>query len=239
MKRALTITVLTAWGIAATAFTGVTGSQGITLPDPTEAVAPLGPRHNHEGLTWPPQPRGITNVVIHSNLEQEIKDRLLEKARMDRRLERIATTNPEVIRALGQQFTRITVIEKEDKTNGRVVSQMVFFSRDRNATVEVDFDDEEIRAVNSLPPWDYQPEITDEEVTEAAALARTYFLNQGRATIAGLNAYGILAYQPEGVGFFGTRVLYVSFHQHEDAPPEFAAWVDLTNQLILKTREEP
>ena len=238
LKAALTIRVITVWSIAATALTGVSGSQEIPSRNPTEAVAPLGHQHNHEGLTWPPQPRGITNVVIHSNVEQEKEGRGIKRARMDR-LEQIAKTEPRANQALGNKFTRITVIDKEDKKNGKVVSRMVFFSRDKNATVEVEFDDKEkMQAVTSMPAWEYQPEITDEEVTEAAELARTYFLNQGLVKIAGLKAYGILAYKPKGIGFFDTRVIYVSFHKHDDAPPELAAWVDLTNQVILKTREE-
>jgi hypothetical protein len=124
------------------------------------------------------------------------------------------------------------------KKKGTVISHMVFFSRDKNATVVVDFDKEEIQTVRSIPASEYQPEITREEVAEAAALARTYFLNQGLAQADGMKAFSILAYKPAGGGFFDTRVLYVSFHQRDDAPPEFAAWVDLTNQLILKTRLE-
>ena len=237
MKRALTITLLIAWGFATTASTGLPGSQGIASAASTEAVAPPAQGHNHEGVTWPPQPRGITNVVVHSSVEQEKIGRAIEKARLDR-LESKAKTHPEANRALGNRFTRIALIDKEDKTNGKVVSQMVFFSRDKNATVEVQFDNDEIQAVKSVPAWQYQPEITDEEIAEAAQLARTHFLNQGLAKIADLKAYGILAYKPKGGGFFETRVLYVSFHQNDDAPPEFAAWVDLTNQMILKERQE-
>jgi hypothetical protein len=230
--------MLMAGSIAATALLGLTGSHGIAGTDPKAAEVPPGHRHNHEGLTWPPQPRGITNVVVHSNVEQEIKARLLERDRMDR-LERKAKANPEAKQALGDRFTRITVIDKEDKKGGEAVSHMVFFSRDKNATVDVTFSKEEkVQAVNSIPAPKYQPEITDEEIAEAAALARAYFLTQGHAQVAGLKAYGILAYKPEGVGFFDTRVLYVSFHKHDDALPEFAAWVDLTNQLILKARQE-
>lgn len=240
MKIGATVTVIAAWSIAVAAFTGLVGGQEIpSSVAPPEAVAPLGLQHNHEGLTWPPQPRGITNVVIHSSAEREKIDGDLERARMDR-LERKAATDPRASRALGNTFTPVTVIDKEDdKTSGKVISQMVFFSRDNNATVEVEFDsNEEIQAVKSIPASEYQPEVTDGEIAEAAELARAYFLNQGIAKVAGLKAYGILAYKPEGVGFFDTRVIYVSFHKHDDAPPELAAWVDLTNQLILKARQE-
>ena len=237
MKRALTITLIIAWSFATTASTGIPGSQGIASAASTEVLPPPAHGHNHEGMTWPPQPRGITNVVVHSSVEQEEKDRAIEGARMDR-LESKAKTHPEANRALGNRFTRITVIDREDKTTGKKATQLVFFSRDNNATVEVEFDNEKIQAVRSIPAREYQPEITDEEIAEAAQLARTHFLNQGLARIADLKAYGILAYKPKGGGFFDTRVLYVSFQQHDDALPEFEALVDLTNQLILKTRQE-
>src|SRR5438876_7103275 len=147
LKRALTITLLIAWGFATTASTGLPGSQGIASAASTEAVAPPAQGHNHEGVTWPPQPRGITNVVVHSSVEQEKIGRAIEKARLDR-LESKAKTHPEANRALGNRFTRITVIDREDKTTGKKATQMVFFSRDKNATVEVQFDNnEEIQAV--------------------------------------------------------------------------------------------
>jgi len=238
VKIAPTITMITVCSLAATVSVGFSSGEQIPSADQPEAAAPLGPQNNHEGLTWPPQPRGITDVVLYSDVEKEKKDHDKEKVRLDR-LEGKAKAKPEAKQALGKKFTRITVIDKEDKETGTVGSQLVFFSREDNATVEVEFDkDEEIKAVQSIPARDYQPEITNEEAEEAAALARTYFLNLGFAKVTGLKPYGILAYKPEGVGFFDTRVLYISFHQHDDAPPELAAWVDLTNQLILQAREE-
>ena len=237
MKIAQTTTMFMVWSIAAMVFTDFSASQQIPSADPSGAVASPGHRHSHEGLTWPPQPRGITNAVVRSDIEEERKDRALEKVRRDR-LEAKAKTRPEVQRALGKRFTSITAIDGENTETGTVITQEVFFSRDQNATVEVEFDkDEKIQAVKSIPAQEYQPEITDEEIKEATALARAYFRSQG-FRIAGLKAYGILAYKPEGVGFFDSRVLYVSFHKDDDSPPELSAWVDLTNQLILQTLGE-
>ena len=237
MKIAQTTTMVMVWSIAAMVFTDFSSSQQIPSADPSGAVASPGYRHNHEGLTWPPQPRGITNAVVRSNIAEEQKGLALEKDRIER-LEAKAKTTLEVQRALGKLFTHITVIDSENKETGTVTTQLVFFSRDQNATVEVTFDKKEkIQAVNSIPAQEYQPEITDEETKEATALARSYFRSQG-FRIAGLKAYGILAYKPQGVGFFDSRVLYVSFHKDDDAPPELSAWVDLTNQLILQTLGE-
>ena len=237
MKIAQTTTMFMVLSIAAMVFTDFSASQQTPSADPSGAVASPGHRHSHEGLTWPPQPRGITNVVVRSNIAEEKKDRALEKARIDR-LETKAKTTPEAKRALGKQSTPITVIDSEDKETRTVNRQLVFFSREHNATVEVEFDkNEKVQAVNSIPAQEYQPEITDEEIKEATALARSYFRSQG-FRIAGLKAYGILAYKPEGVGFFDSRVLYISFHKGDDDPPELSAWVDLTNQRILQTLGE-
>ena len=225
------------------------GSLEIPGTDPAEAIPPTKHRHNHEGLSWPPQPRGIANVVIHSSVKEEENDRTSKKVRMDH-LEQKAKR---AVFGLGNRTTRITLInkdektdkddrnghEKEDKNTGKVVSQMAFFSHDRNAAVEVGFDaDERIGDVKFIPPSEYQPEVSDEEVAEAAQLARNYFIRQGFKRIAGLRAYGILAYKPDGNGFYDTRVIYVSFHKHDDAPPQLMAWVDLTNQQVLQIREE-
>ena len=230
VKIAPTTTMIMIWSIAAMVFPGFSASQA--------KADPPGQRHSHEGLTWPPQPCDITNVVVRSNIEREQQGRALRKNLIDR-LEAKAKTTPEVKLALGRQFTHSTLIDRQDKATGTETRHLVFFSRDRNATVEFKFDkDEKIQAVKSIPAQEYQPEITDEEIEEATALARSYFLRPGFARIGGLKAYSILAYKPQGVGFFDARVLYISFHKHDDAPPELSAWVDLTNQRILQTLGE-
>jgi len=127
----------------------------------------------------------------------------------------------------------------DEKQTGKAVSQLEFFNHETNATVTIGFDTEEqIAQVGTTPAEQYQPEITVEEIDEAAQIARAYFRRHGQKRIAKLKAYGLLAYKPEGLGFFDARVLYISFHKHDDAPPELMAWVDLTNQRVLKAREE-
>ncbi len=83
-----------------------------------------------------------------------------------------------------------------------------------------------------------QPDITDEETAAAELIARAYFDARSMERVSALKAFGILAYLPEGTGFYPTRVIYLSFHAADDAPPEFAAWVDLTTQRVLRIREE-
>ena len=225
------------------------GSQELPWINQAEAVSPSVPRHSHnhphDGLTWPPQPRGIENVVLHSNVAQEENDLIRQQARFDR-LEQRVKGDIRTVQRLGDRFTRVAIIDQEDDKEDRdvkgrptVVSRLVLFSYEKNATVEVGFDaEEQIVTVSAIPANDYQPEITDEEVKEAEKLARKYFVSQGFKRVTALKAYGILAYKPEGKGFFDTRVIYVSFHKHDDAPPQLMAWVDLTNQRILEVREE-
>lgn len=238
-KRWLTIMTGT---VAMAAVLVVWGNQDLPWTDSAQAIPPSSDGHAHEGLTWPPQPRGITNIVVHSNPHEEEQDRTIKKARKER-LEQKATRGTN---ALKGRFAHAAVIDKEDKDDkndknrGTVVSEAVFFNHDTNTTVEVGFDaDEKIVEVNTRAAKDYQPEITEEEIAEAAKLARKYFARQGsKKKIAGLKPYGILAYKSEGDGFYDTRVIYVSFHKHDDAPPQLMAWVDLTNQRILQVREE-
>ncbi|MGC4098379.1 MAG: hypothetical protein QM706_14795 [Nitrospira sp.] len=228
------------------------GSLEIPWTDPAEAIPPTKHHHHsHAGLTWPPQPRGISNVVIHSSMKDEENDRTIRKARMDH-LEQKAKR---AVFGLGNRTTRITLINKDEKTdkddrNIKVsrrriripvrwstrwpFSVMIGMRRSKWDSMRI----ERMGTSKFTPASEYQPEVSDEEVAEAAQLARNYFVRQGFKRIAGLRAYGILAYKPDGNGFYDTRVIYVSFHKHDDAPPQLMAWVDLTNQRILQVREE-
>ena len=257
-KQALGMTA----GAAAVTVLVLAGSHELPWTDPAEAVSPAPHHHNHEGLTWPPQPRGITNATIFSTATASSTLRgsaaILggdddARERMQARLDRLEQKAQRAVMGLGTRVTRGQVLEPDGKPardertetaqaaepRSRVTQQLVLFSHERKATVEVGFDAEEtIEAVTFIPANEYQPDLTDEEITDAAHLARTYFLRQGFHRVAGLRAYGILAYKPEGTGFYDTRVVYISFHPHDDAPPQLMAWVDLTTQRILQIREE-
>lgn len=195
-----------------------------------------GHNHNHMGLDWPPTPYGATNIVTISN-SAEIALSSSRQAQAFEFAERIALIHTAAQNALGNKFTRIGIVEPNTKDSTRQ-TKLVYFSRDNNATVEVTLNDSEVASVRSISAIEYQPEITDEETTEAIDLARSHFQREGIARVTTLKGYGILAYRPEGTGFYHHRVIYVSFHLHDDAPPEYVAWVDLTDQSILKAREE-
>lgn len=234
-----TLMITTGTVVAGTALI-LLGSQELPWTNQAEAGPRHSHNHSHEGVTWPPQPRGISNVVLHSNVTEEVFDRARKRTRMDR-LEQKTRADMRAVYGLGNRFTRVAVVDQDDKedTDETVVSRLVYFSHEKNATVEVGFDaDEKLETVTVTPAKDYQPEITDEEIKDAEKLARKYFIRHGFKRIAGLRAYGILAYKPEGTGFYDTRVIYVSFQKDDDAPPQLMAWVDLTNQQILEVREE-
>lgn len=247
-SKTKTLTITTG-AVAVGAVVVLLGSQELPWMSQAEAVPSAGHRHSHnhphDGLTWPPQPRGLTNVLLHSNVTEENQGHARKQARLDR-LEYKAKGDVRAIHGLGNRHTHVTIIDQEDEKEDRdvkgqptVVSRLVSFSHEKNVTVEVGFDAEErIVSVSTTPAKDYQPEITDEEIKEAEQLARKYFSRQGSKQVAGLQAFGILAYKPEGTGFYDTRVIYISFHKDNDSPPELMAWVDLTNQRILHVREE-
>jgi len=241
--------ILTTGAVAVGAVLALLGSQELPWINSAEAVPSAGHRHSHnhphDGLTWPPTPRGLVNATLYSNVAEENQGHARKQARLDR-LEYKAKGDVRAIHGWGNHYTHVAIIDQDDEKDDRdvkgqptVVSRLVSFSHDKNATVEVGFDaDERIVTVSTTPAKDYQPEITDEEVKEAEQLARTYFKKQKSKRLAGLQAFGILAYKPEGTGFYDTRVVYVSFHKDNDSPPELMAWVDLTNQRILHIREE-
>lgn len=193
----------------------------------------------HNGLDWPPTPRNATQVRVMS--QSTDYDRI--RARLDRGFARMVgsfLTDARVTRALGRRFTRIEVIESDSKDPDYDPSriQLVYFSRDNNTTVDIYLNDSVVERVVSTPAAQYQPEITNEEIDEAANLARKHFVTFGQSRVQSLQRYGILAYKPSGSGFYDTRVIYVTFHKEENSFPEFIAWVDLSNQRILDAREE-
>jgi hypothetical protein len=155
-------------------------------------------------------------------------------------LERVALAQPKVRKALGRRYTRPDVVEADAKDvadAGKV--QLVYFSHENNDTVEVTLDKSRVLAVREIAATKYQPDVTDDEVIEAEGIARAYFNDRGTTRVAALRAYGILAYPPQGKSFYPVRVIYLSFHESEDAPPQFSAWVDLSNRRVLRILEEP
>lgn len=198
---------------------------------------PTGHVHDHGNQTWPPQPPGRTKVKDLSDPHFE-QNRQARQQKRFAELEQAIPAGSRLAQALGQKFRRISITDEKEKNSTQGTTRFTYFSQDNNLTVEVLFDGSSIQSFKLIDPREYQPEITDEEIADAVDLARSYFLSVGLARVQTLTAYGILAYRPEGKGFYDSRVIYVSFHAGEDAPPKMIAWVDLTNRTILNAREE-
>jgi hypothetical protein len=199
---------------------------------------PTGHVHDRADQTWPPQPRGLRNVVPLGTPGGAERAAGLQRRRVADR-ERIALARADVRQALGNRYNSPDLVEPAGKgVPAGDVSRLVYFSYERNATVEVTVAGQGVQGVRQIPATEYQPDITDVESLDAVALARQHFVSRGRARVADLQGFGILAYLPTGKGFYPMRVIYVTFHRNGDAPPEYAAWVDLTNRRVLRTREE-
>ena len=231
---------LLAWIILVWASISV--AVGARAPSPVDPATvdighPTGHVHDHGNQTWPPQPRGMQNAVTLSNPGAEDLIADSRERRADSR-GRLATARADVRQALGARYTRGTVVEDRDNTGALRASRLVYFSYSKNSTVEVTVDDQRVLSLLTIPATEYQPEITDAEIAEAEGIARAHFTALSQDRVAQLQAFGILAYQPTGKGFYPTRVLYVSFHRNSDSPPEYVAWVDLTRQRVLRARQE-
>lgn len=208
--------------------------------DPADIGAghPTGHVHDRADQTWPPQPRGMRDVVLLSNPGNTERVADLERRKVADR-ERVALARPGVRKALGRRYTRGALVEPDGKAGGADgPERLLYFSHENNTTVEVTLDKSRVRGVRRIPATDYQPDVTDEEIVDAEAIARAYFNERGTARVQSLGAYGILAHTPVGKGFYPTRVIYLSFHEAPDAPPEFAAWVDLSGRTVVRIREE-
>ena len=221
-------------GIAA----GPTVAHEPVDPADVEAGHPTGHVHDRADQTWPPQPRGIRNVTILSSPGRAERDAELRQRRVTDR-SRIALARADVRQALGRRYSSPDLVESGGKrAEADGVARLMYFSYDDNTTVEVTVDSKQVRGLRKIRASDYQPDVTDGEITQAEAIARQDFSDRGMVRVANLQAYGILAYLPQGKGFYATRVIYVSFHLNDDAPPEYAAWVDMTNRRVLRIREE-
>lgn len=198
---------------------------------------PTGHLHDHGDLSWPPQPRGLSNVVPLNNPGSELQAAEGRKRRAAA-VDRMAQGSAGVRQALGQRHSRPAVTLDTDRAVKAGEGRLVYFSHTNNSTVEVLLGGQRVRTVRMIPPAEYQPDVTQDEIIEAETIARSYFNNLGKERVGALEGYGILAYLPTGKGFYDTRVVYMSFHADHDSPPEYEAWVDLTRQDVLRTREE-
>jgi len=221
----------------------ISAGQSDELPE--EALSPNDHGHfvSHRydrftgyGGMWPPQPKNIEDVVWFSDEQQEISAASLQLAQTTQ----IASANANVQSILGGRYTLIgTVSESEKGDEENTTETVTYFSHSSNATIEVQMKNGEIIEVVEIPPSEYQPPLTDDEIVEAVDIARAYWRAGSYERVDELQGFGILGLKPSGsTGFNDVRVVYVSFHTDADARPEYVGYVDLTNQVMLESWEE-
>lgn len=190
------------------------------------------------GGDWPPQPKNMENIVW---LQDDNASRLKSRSDTD---DLAASLSADDVSELGRRFTFIGTKSSVEKDATLSQQTMTFFSHSNNMTVDVKVSQGDVNDVEQITPSKYQPPLSAEEVKSAVNIARESFENEGFSQVKQLKGYGILAFKSssdltsENGGFYDTRVAYVSFHAHIDARPEFVAWVDLTEETIIKSRED-
>ena len=198
--------------------------------------------HNHNddrftaiGESWPPQPSNIENViwltpaVTNTNVQGRMP-----------RIEAVAASDPQVNELLGERYVVIGTESENKKNAPSNAIRVTYFSHSNNLTLEVSMSNQAVASIDIIEPVDYQPPLTAIEVAEAIALAQADLVEQGFTDAAALEGYGILALKGDNnvSDFYNTRVVYVSFHAHVDARPEYVALVDISNQVVLESRED-
>ena len=99
--------------------------------------------------------------------------------------------------------------------------------------------DGQVSDVTNTPAAEYQPPLIPEEVTQAFTITRDTLQSASHPRVSVLKGFGILALPSDGPqAFVAHRIVYVSFHAHEDTRPEYVAWVDLTDRTIVESWEE-
>ena len=195
-------------------------------------------RFTEVGGDWPPQPNNMENIVW-------LQNNVSGRATSSRNSDTLATSlSADDVTELGDRFTYISTKSTAEKDASSSKEVMTFFSHSNNKTVEIAVDQGIIGDVEQINPAKYQPPLTVDEVTDSVKIARESFQEEGFSRIQQLEGYSILAFKPsdeltsENGGFYDTRVAYVSFHEHIDARPEFVAWVDLSEGMVIKSRED-
>ena len=185
---------------------------------------------------WPPQPKAMRDVTwlrdSSSFVSQETHQTVAGNT--------VAQESVEVRAALGARFTYLGTGGIHTKGQAdQAQARVTYFSHSRRSTVEVLVSDGWVSDVTSTPATDYQPPLIPAEVAQAVTIARGALQSAGYLRLSMLEGYGILALPSEGQqAFYAHRVVYVSFHAHEDAPPEYVAWVDLTERTVVESGEE-
>ncbi len=191
---------------------------------------------NPDGI-WPPQPANMsrTGVLVGNYALQglNVRKAAIQEAIM---------SDSDLLNALGENYLLLDVNVSEEK-DGSPIQEIILFSYSQNSTVRAWLQaTSAFNASNSIEfeviaASDYQFPESKEEIAKSISLARTALVNQGFADAQTLNAHSMLTYPDEASGeqFYDVRMLYVTLGQGNGAVPVYAAWVDLSNNIVTKS----
>jgi len=158
--------------------------------------------------TWPPQPTDMSKIgIVAGNFRTQSLKRL-QKAEIEAAVMRDAA----VIAALGSDYTHLD-------------TNMASLTRDQRVLHEV------------MAPEEYQFPEGEEDISRAVPLARAALVEQGFNKATTLNANAMLTYPERDAekAFHDVRMMYVTVGKGNGATPDYAAWVDLTNDQVVKS----
>ena len=182
---------------------------------------------------FPPQHKGIERITyMHSSEDGADHDR---RARIHELIRRDAASRT----LLGERFAFIGIVEVATKDNpSDTRRKATYYSHSNNQTVEILIQDDAILSSNTFAAREYQPPLAEDEVRAAVSIARQHWSSHDGGRVSTMAGYGILAFEPDGSGFFNDRVVYVTFHRSLEDRPEYVAYVDLTGNTVIRSWEE-
>ncbi|MFK7860905.1 MAG: hypothetical protein AB8B64_18955 [Granulosicoccus sp.] len=190
---------------------------------------------NVDGAVFPPQPRDVSNVRVHTpSISLGASAQVRGAGTPDVEAARAAQRHADVQVLLGDRYSMLQSARVRDKAaRNKKVFHVEYFSRSENRTVIAKSVNGVITEVNSYAASERQPPLGEEEKALAINIARQYWVDQDDPRVGELAGYAIQTFQPDGSPY-ASRVAYVSFHAQSPEPPELFTWVDLSEENVFR-----
>lgn len=203
---------------------------------------------NVDGAVFPPQPRNVSNVRIHTPLTESVEAvRVLGVGAasfanvvgdLNAEAAEAVLLNADVRSLLGDRYTLLQsapVRDKKKRSSNAI--RVEYFSYSENRTVVVESVNGVVAEINRYAASDRQSPLGEDEKARAIDIARQYWVDRGDPRVNRLTGYAIQTYQPDG-SHYDSRVAYVSFHAQSPEPPELLTWVDLSEEQVFRAESE-
>jgi len=207
-----------------------TSSKNFSQSHSHTQVVGTGTGMNPDGV-WPPQPANMTQVGILAG-NYRLQSNNVRKAA----LKEAIMADSSLLSELGNDYLLLDVnisTEKDDT----LIQEVILFSYSNNNTIRAWLTQDHAVEYSVMSASEYQFPETAEEIAKSIELAKSSLVSQGHSDAAQLNAHAMLTYPDEASGeqFYDVRMLYVTVGDGNGAVPVYAAWVDLTNNIVTKS----